>query len=198
MGILDRFRHNKAEEAEDMATPAYTNTAVNNVTQPRSPGERADRRDKGIDIDMIDPEEVMRELQGLAHFERTVKKREPKLVGEGINAKLGYEDTETTFTETRPWAVAALVYLNKVWPTIWMSPYEADTKKLVLRTAFYDIRKSMNPDEKRKYGIILKAVENLCVSRLEDTKDGHKPLLMKVESHRLEVTTNRGLTTKQS
>lgn len=102
--------------------------------------------------------------------------------------------TRAPVKKTRPWALAALVYLNKVWPTIWMSPYEADTKKLVLRIAFYDIRKSMTWDEKRRYGVILRAVENLCVARLEDTKDGHKPLLMKVESHKLEVSTNRGLT----
>jgi len=172
-----------------MATPAYANTAVNNVMAPRSPGDRADRREKGIDIDMIDPEEVMLELEQLAHYQHI--KRVTRFEGEPPNAKAVV--TEEITVESRPWAVAALVYLNKVWPTIWMSPYEADTKKLVLRTAFYDIRKSMSLYEKRKYGVILKAVENLCVARLEDTKDGHKPLLMKVESHKLEVSTNRGL-----
>jgi hypothetical protein len=184
----------KKEETIDMETPAYTNTAVNQVMQPKSPGERQDRREKGIDIDMIDPEEVVLELEQLAHYTRTV--RTPIQYDEKGITKITYKEEITT--ESRPWAVAALIYLNKVWPTIWMSSYEADTKKLVFRTAFYDIRKTMSPTDKRKYGVILKAVENLCVARLEDTKDGHKPLLMKVNRNSLEVTTTKGLTNQKT
>ena len=180
----------KKEETVDMETPAYANTAVNQVMTPRSPGERADRREKGIDIDMIDPEEVIRELEALAHYTRVIRTPMP-YDDKGIT-KIAFQ--EETVVETRPWAVAALIYLNKVWPTIWMSSYEADTKKLVLRTAFYDIRKSMPQADKRKFGVILKAVENLCTARLEDTKEGHKPLLIKVNRNSLEVTTTKGLT----
>jgi hypothetical protein len=94
----------------------------------------------------------------------------------------------------RPWAASVLVLLNKTWPTIWMSPAVANNKRLLFRTLFYDIRESMSVEERRRYGVLVSAAEAFCTARLEDCKDGHKPLLLKVESHKLEVSTNRGLT----
>jgi hypothetical protein len=93
----------------------------------------------------------------------------------------------------RPWAVSVLVLLNKTWPTIWMSTSVANNKRLLFRTLFYEIRENMSVEDRRRYGVLVDTAEAFCTARLEDCKDGHKPLLLKVESHKLEVSTNRGL-----
>lgn len=228
MGILDRIRGtDKVAEAEDMATPAYANTAVNSVMQPRSPSERQDRREKGIDIDMIDAEEVVRTFEQLAFYYENVqvqaRDKEGNLIFTDVpaldaNGAVVYEDVPyttpaevvliqkkpvmvkqpvmvtTQVLRERPWAVSVLILLNKTWPTIWMTPSVANNKRLLFRTLFYDIRESMNSVERAKWGVLVNTAEAFCTARLEDCKDGHKPLLLKVDSHKLEVSTNRGLT----
>jgi hypothetical protein len=228
MGVLDRLRgHNKVQEADDMATPAYANTAINSVMQPRSPSERADRRDKGIDIDMIDAEEVVHVFEQLAFYYEPVPVQAQDKDGNLIftevpaldgNGNTVYTDvpyttpsgvvlmkkepvmvkqpvmTTAQVLRERPWALSILVLLNKTWPTIWMSPSVANNKRLLFRTLFYDIRESMTVEERQRWGVVVNTAEAFCTARLEDCKDGHKPLLLKVESHKLEVSTNRGLT----
>lgn len=227
MGVLDRLRGtNKIQEAEDMATPAYANTAVHNVMQPRSPSERQDRREKGIDIDMIDAEEVVRAFEQLAFYYESVDVQATDKEGNIVfvevpaldaNGNAVYNEvpfntesgvtimqkqsvmvkrplmTKSQVICERPWAVSVLVLLNKTWPTIWMSTSVANNKRLLFRTLFYEIRENMSVEDRRRYGVLVDTAEAFCTARLEDCKDGHKPLLLKVESHKLEVSTNRGL-----
>jgi hypothetical protein len=181
MGLLPKFLH-RGHSEPDMTQGVIANTAV--ATRHQSAQEAENRRDKGIDIDMIDPEEITQELQALAHF----KYRVPKLNTDGTKSIMEFEDRDGV----RPWAIAALGYLNKVWPTIWMTTYEADTTKLRIRIAFHDIRKAMTPEDKRRYGIVLRMVRDLCLARCEDMKEGHKPLLLKVKREELGVHMTRG------
>jgi hypothetical protein len=188
MGILDRIRRtNKVQEAEDMATPSYANTAVNNITAPKGPGERSDRRELGTDIYLLEATEAISVIKSLAYATTTRR----KFRGEYPNLQL---DSEETISIGKPWAQAILIYLDTIWPTIWMTPYEADTKKLMLRTAFYEIRKSMSFQDKQTYGAVVRACMNLCIARMEDCKDGHKDMIVKIDTHKLEVSTNRSVT----
>ena len=184
----------KVEEAEDMASPMYANTAVNNVTAPRGPGERSDRRELGTDIYMLEATEAISVIKSLSYGTKTVTTGIP-YDDHGIT-KLA-EKTET-FDVGKPWAQAILIYLDTIWPTIWMSPWEADTKKLVLRTAFYDIKKSMSKEDRVTYRTVVNACMNLCIARLEDCKDGHKDMIVKIDTHKLEVSTNRSVTNAKS
>jgi len=193
MDLLSRIRGGQKAPDQDtiIQETTITNTAVATRRQV-SAQEAENRRDKGIDIDMIDPEEIVQELQQLAHFNYYIKV--DKLVtiennGHGLISQVVRVDEPRL--GTRPWAIAALGYLNKVWPTIWMTTFEADTTKLRIRTAFHDIRKSMNPDEKQAYGVVLKMVMDLCLARCEDMKEGHKPLLLKVHREELKVGMSR-------
>ncbi len=187
MGLIDHIRGRRPPE-EDNPTEAATVIAAVQTRRPISAQEAENRRDKGIDIDMIDPEEIVQEFQSLAHFKYTVKVT--KLVGEAPNIQVVTVDEERV--GTRPWAIAALGYLNKVWPTIWMSSWEADTMKLRIRTAFHEIRKNMTSEDKRLWGIVLKMARDLCIARCEDCKEGHKPLLLKVKREELGVHMTRG------
>lgn len=100
--------------------------------------------------------------------------------------------------KSRLWAVAALVYVDTVMPTIWMGSFEADTAKMYIRVAFHDIRKQMNHDlslsheERKNCVLFLRAVRDLCIFRMEDTKEGRKPLLLKVRREELGVKMTRG------
>ena len=179
----------KAQEAEDVAGPMYANTAVNNATAPKGPGERSDRRELGTDIYLLEATEAINVIKALAYGTKTVTTHIP-YDDHGIT-KLT-EKTET-YDAGKPWAQAVLIYLDTIWPTIWMSPYEADTKKLMLRTAFYDIKRSMPMLDKREYSAVVKACMNLCIARMEDCKDGHKDMIVKIDTHKLEVTTNRSM-----
>jgi hypothetical protein len=225
-------RKNKVEEVEDMATPQYANTATNQIM---SPGDRSDRREKGIDIDMIDASEVIRKLEWLSSHE------EEKLEDVTVTDNLGnvvvdqvpaldsfgnpiYSDEPITtpqgivliqhkivlvnkprmakqlvrYTVNRPWADACLVLVNKIWHTLWMSCSVANNKKLHFRTLFYGIREKMPYRDTIDWGNFVDTVEALATSSLEDCKDGHKPLLLKVDTHRLEVSTNRSLASNKS
>ena len=182
-------RRNKVEEAEDMATPMYANTAVNNVTAPRGLGERSDRRELGTDIYLLEATEAITVIKNLAYATKTVTTQIP-YDDHGITKLL---DKTETFDCGKAWAQTILIYLDTVWPTIWMSSWEADTKKMVVRVAFYDIKKSMSFQDKREFGPLVRACMNLCIARLEDCKDGHKSLLVKVDTHKLEVSTNRSV-----
>ena len=181
---------NKVEEAEDIAGPMYANTAVNNVTAPHGPGERSDRRELGTDIYLLEATEAINVIKTLAYGTKTVTTGIP-YDDHGIT-KLA-EKTET-YDIGKPWAQAILIYLDTIWPTIWMSPWEADTKKLVIRTAFYDIKKSMSKEDRVTYRAVVNACMNLCIARLEDCKDGHKDMIVKIDTHKLEVSTNRSVT----
>jgi len=181
MGLIPKILHRNPNREPDTTQDVITNTAV--ATRNQSAQEAENRRDKGIDIDMIDPEEITQELQALAHFKYA------KLIP-GAKAEDKTELKE--FEGTRPWAIAALGYLNKVWPTIWMTTYEADTTKLRIRTAFHDIRKAMSHEDKKRYGVVLRMVRDLCLARCEDMKEGHKPLLLKVRREELGVHMTRG------
>jgi hypothetical protein len=191
MSIINRILHRgsgKQQNEEDNTNQAvFTNTAIATRHQP-SAQEAENRRDKGIDIDMIDPEEITQEIQALAHFTYSVKVN--KLVD--VEGKAQIIAVDEPRVGTRPWAIAALGYLNKVWPTIWMTTFEADTTKLRIRTAFHDIRKAMSYEDKKLYGIVLKMVRDLCYARCEDMKEGHKPLLLKVKREELGVHMTRG------
>lgn len=178
---------NKAEEAEDLAGPMYANTAVNNVTAPRGPGERSDRRELGTDIYMLEATEAINVIKNLAYMTKTVRLFE----GDAPNIRVTGEEI---YNIGKPWAQAILIYLDTIWPTIWMSPWEADTKKLVIRTAFYDIKKSMSKEDRVMYRTVVNACMNLCIARLEDCKDGHKDMIVKIDTHKLEVSTNRSVT----
>jgi hypothetical protein len=98
----------------------------------------------------------------------------------------------------RLWASAALVYLDTVMPTIWMGSYEADTAKMYVRTAFHDIRKQMRHDnsltfeQKQNCVLLLRAARDLALFRCEDTKEGRKPLLLKVRREELGVHMTKG------
>jgi hypothetical protein len=180
----------KVEEAEDMAAPMYANTAINNVTAPRGPGERSDRRELGTDIYLLEATEAINVIKNLAYATKTITSGVP-YDDHGITKIL--ERTET-FDSGKPWAQAILIYLDTIWPTIWMSAWEADTKKLVIRTAFYDIKKSMSKEDRMVYRTVVNACMNLCIARLEDCKDGHKDMIVKIDTHKLEVSTNRSMT----
>ena len=117
MGILNILHRGKGPEEDNPTESSIVVTAVGTRNQP-SAHEVENRRDKGIDIDMIDPEEITRELQQLAHFSYHVKVNKLINAEAGGNAKIVLVDEERE--GTRPWAIAALGYLNKVWPTIWM------------------------------------------------------------------------------
>lgn len=196
MGLLSRLLHgnkstgNAQEENQTLGAMANTQIATRHQNSAQ---EAEDRQNKGIDIDMIDPQEIVEELSFLAHYEYKAPVR--TLVTKGGITDIVVSDE--TRIGTRAWAVAALGYMNKVWPTIWMSPYEADTLKLNLRTAFHDIRKSMTYDEKKKYGIVLRMVRDICLARCEDMKDGHKGLLIKIRREELGVHMSRGNTGKE-
>lgn len=186
LGILHR---NKPLEEDNSTDSAIAISAVQTRNQ-QSANDVETRRDKGIDIDMIDPEEIIWELQQLAHFVYTIKVNRLIDAEEGEQAKIVTVDED--HVGTRPWAIAALGYLNKVWPTIWMSTFEADTTKLRIRTSFHDIRKNMTQEDKSRYGVVLKMVRDLCLARCEDMKEGHKPLLLKVKREELGVHMTRG------
>jgi len=100
--------------------------------------------------------------------------------------------------ETHVWASAALVYIDSVLPTIWMGSWEADTAKLYIRAAFIDIRQQMRDDpllsfqQKKDCVVLLTAVRDLALFRLEDCKEGRKPLLLKVKREELGVHMSRG------
>ena len=100
--------------------------------------------------------------------------------------------------ENHVWAMAALVYLDSVLPTIWMGSWEADTAKLYIRAAFLDIRQQMRADpllnfqQKQECVVLLTAVRDLALFRLEDCKEGRKPLLLKVKREELGVHMSRG------
>jgi hypothetical protein len=225
------LRKDKVEEAEDMATPAYANTAVNQVMTPKSPGERADRREKGIDIDLIEVEDVARKFEELSYYYVLVDviatDKEGNIIYEMVPAldargNAIYNETPITtpsglvllqkqcvmvkqpvmakqlVKRERPWAISVLILLNKVWPTIWMSVSVANNKKILFRTLFYEIRESMSDKDREFYGILVDTAEALCTARLEDCKDGHKVLVIKIETHKLEVSTNRGLTSAKT
>jgi hypothetical protein len=191
MGLLNLIRRNKPTEEDTVSQDALANTMVYTRNQ-ESAADLEGRQSKGIDIDMIDPQEINKELESLAHFNYTVKVN--KLVNvqtpNGIISDVVQVDDGRV--GDRPWAIAILGYLNKVWPTIWMSPFEADTTKLRIRTAFHDIRKSMSYDEKKRYSIIWRMARDLCLARCEDMKDGHKGLLVKVKREDLGVHISRG------
>lgn len=181
---------NKVEEAEDIAGPMYANTAVNNVTAPHGPGERSDRRELGTDIYLLEATEAINVIKSLAYATITETRQIP-YDDHGIT-KLA--ETTRTYDAGKPWAKSILIYLDTIWPTIWMSPWEADTKKLVIRTAFYDIKKSMPKEDRVVYRTVVNACMNLCIARLEDCKDGHKDMIVKIDTHKLEVSTNRSVT----
>jgi hypothetical protein len=192
MGLLGGLLHRKPSQREDDS--AINNFASQQIfTRNQSSAQEAeDRQNKGIDIDMIDPQEIISELQSLAHYEYTVKVN--KLITNMVN---GVPSSYVAVVDenrigTRAWAIAVLGYLNKVWPTIWMSSDEADTTWLGVRVAFHDIRKCMSYEEKKKYGIILRMSRDLCLARCEDMKDGHKALLLKVRREELGVHMSRG------
>jgi len=192
MGLLNLIRRNKPTEEDTVSQDALANTMVYTRNQ-ESAADLEGRQSKGIDIDMIDPQEIIKELEGLAHYKYTVKVNRivdvPAPNG-GFMSSVAQVDAERV--GDRPWAIAVLGYLNKVWPTIWMSPFEADTTKMRIRTAFHDIRKSMSYVEKKQYGIILRMAKDLCLARCEDMKDGHKGLLVKVKREDLGVHISRG------
>lgn len=195
MGILDRFKHkDAAQEAEDVSGPMYANTVANNVTAPRGPGERSDRRELGTDIYMLEATEAINVIKNLAYATRTEVTRTTTFVGEPPNIKPVVTEKTVTFDDGKPWAEAILIYLDTIWPTIWMSAWEVGTKKLMLRTAFYDIEETIPDQDKLKYGSIVQAAMDLCVTRLEDCIDGHKDMIVKIDTHKLEVTTNRSIT----
>ena len=223
------LHRDKVQEAEDIATPTYANTSINQIMQPRSPGERADRREKGIDIDLIELEDVTKQFEWLAgHYEQVlvdapvmkdnaiVYDSVPALDAHGnpIYTEVPY-NTESGITlmqkqavmvqtprmakqlvnryVERAWAKAVLVLLSKSWPTIWMTVSVANNKTILFRTLFYEIRESMPDEDKEEYGVLVSTAEAIATARLEDCKDGHKGLLIKVDTHKLEVNTNRGL-----
>jgi hypothetical protein len=129
---------------------------------------------------------VYRDVPYTTASEITIMQKEPVLTKQPVM-------TTTQVMCERPWAVSILVLLNKTWPTIWMSQSVANNKRLLFRTIFYEIRENMSIADRQRYGVLVDAAEAFCTARLEDCKDGHKSLLLKVESHKLEVSTNRGL-----
>jgi hypothetical protein len=226
MGLLDRLRGKPTAQEDNQAINAVATAQV--YTRKSSAQEAEDRQNKGIDIDMIDPQDVITELQALAHYEYQVwedtlavnkegevlyedvplKNRDGSIVMEDkridangvvlLQKQIVYTKQSKMAKQlitkfgTRSWAIAALGYMNKVWPTIWMSPEEADTTWLSVRTAFHDIRKCMSYAEKQKYGIVLRMARDLCLARCEDMKDGHKGLLIKIRREELGVHMSRG------
>jgi hypothetical protein len=227
MGLLDKLRGKSTVQEDNSAVNAVA-TAQVYTRNHASAQEAEDRQNKGIDIDMIDPQDVIAELQSLAHYEYSVLE---DVVAKDDKGNIQYESVplrnpsgevvweneqieangvvllkrKVLFTQqpkvakemvtkvgTRCWAIAALGYMNKVWPTIWMSPEEADTTWLSVRTAFHDIRKCMSYAEKEKYGIVLRMARDLCLARCEDMKDGHKGLLIKIRREELGVHMSRG------
>jgi hypothetical protein len=215
LGLLDRFRGKPTQKEDNTALEQLSSAQV--YTRKQSSAQEAeDRQNKGIDIDMIDPKEVIEELQCLAHYETETWEDTPITDNDGNvvfeKVPLIGSDGQPVFEEVpveanglillskrvvmvsapkmgkklvhrefiRGWADAALGYLNKVWPCIWMTPFEADTTRYRIRTGFHDIRKSMSYEDKKRYGVFLHMIRDLCLARCEDMKDGHKPLLVKV------------------
>lgn len=227
MGLLDRLRGGGKVKEEESVTQGNIATGMV-YTRHNSAQESEDRQAKGIDIDMIDPEEITKEFEAIAFWEEQkavevdVTDKDGNTVFEQAPMKdtagnIVYQDVpkETngvtlvlkqvvytsqakrtkalvTVKHERPWAIATLGYLNKVWPTIWMTPWEADTTKLRIRTAFHDIRKAMTYQEKKTWGVVLRMARDLCLARCEDMKDGHKPLLLKVKREELGVHMSKG------
>jgi hypothetical protein len=228
MGLLDRLRGKPSAQEDNQAVNAVATAQVYTRNQT-SAHDAEDRTQKGIDIDMIDPQDVIAELTALAHYEYSVLEdvlavdKDGETVFEDVPLKnpdgsVVLEDKRVDTpsgivmfqkqvvyvkqpkmakqmsikTGTRCWAIAALGYMNKVWPTIWMSPEEADTTWLSVRTAFHDIRKCMSYAEKAKYGIVLRMARDFCLARCEDMKDGHKGLLIKIRREELGVHMSRG------
>lgn len=220
MGLLHR---NKPQPQED----TYLEDAVTHaaVQTRRTASEQEERSNKGIDSDMIDPQEIIEKLEELAYEEvyETHEMQAKDEKGEFLYQQIPATDAtgNTVYnmfpvkgskeiikqpvmvtkpilnkvvvqkTVQRVWAIAVLGYLNKVWPTICMTPYEADTTKIRIRSAFYKIRKSMAYEEKRKYGVILLMAQDLCLARCEDMKDAQKALLLKVQREDLRVHLNK-------
>lgn len=228
MGLLDKLRGKSSTSQDDVQTMGPMATAQIYTRNQASAQEAEDRQNKGIDIDMIDPQDVIAELQCLAHYEYTVledtvaKDEDGNILYESVPLKnpdgsVVMEDKridangvvllqkQVVYVKqpkiakqlvkkegTRCWAIAALGYMNKVWPTIWMTTEEADTTWLSIRTAFHDIRKCMSFAEKEKYGIVLRMARDLCLARCEDMKDGHKGLLIKIRREELGVHMSKG------
>lgn len=183
MGILDKIRRDKQGGQEDTELAGVANTAVATLPQRRAIDEQ-NRSEKGIDIDMIDPDEVVAMFTSIAEY--TIPQY--KLMGEPPNVQVVQLPP---IVKDRPWAKSILIYLNKVWPTIIMEPYYADTMRLRIQTAFSDIRKSMGNEDLKRYKSMVKAAENLCLARCEDMKGGNKATLMKVQSSSLTVKMRR-------
>lgn len=225
------FGRGKEVQEDNTTLDGLGNTALY-TRKSGSAQEAEDRQNKGIDIDMIDPEEIIKSLETIAQYETLVAVELPQKDNEGniifeqvpaldAHGEVIYEvgtveangivfptkkpvlvnkpkivKTYEKKTVTRPWAIAVLGYLNKVWPTIWMSPWEADTNKLRIRTAFHDIRKSMTFEEKQYWGVVVRMALDLCLARCEDMKEGRKPLLLKVRREEMGVHLTRGIPQK--
>lgn len=237
MPILNIFH--KTQNPEDFSAEAIlAQTKLLQAHQPPAQELEA-RRDKGIDLDMIFPQEIIETLSPLC-FNRELEIQVEVLqdtiatlpngspIFEDValrdaDGNILYEDvllpqsdgtvkagkraimekravrfkqkvvqTKKITVGGKPWLVAALGYLNKVWPTIWMSTWHADTMKLRLRTAFHEIRKSMPPEDKTAFSVVLNMIRDLCIARCEDMKEGHKPLLLKVRREDLTVRMAKG------
>jgi uncharacterized protein (UPF0371 family) len=84
------------------------------------------------------------------------------------------------------------VYASKVLATRYMDPYDADTAKLQLERNFLKIKRDMPVRERAIFGSFIDAVLAYCKSAIDDSKNGRKSLLLKVNQKRLEVGLNHG------
>lgn len=188
---MNIFRRAPKQEEDNLTVDGLTNTVLA-TRKDRSSWESSARREKGTDMDLIDPNEIIEKVEKIAYY--TVVKSFPRLINvaaEGSPPDYKVMMIAENIEYVREWAVTLLGYMDKIWATIMMEKYEANTMKLRIRTAFHQLKRDMPPEDRVKYRSLVTMVFNLVLARCEDMKDGQKALLLKVNREQVSVKMSR-------
>jgi hypothetical protein len=186
LGVLDRLR-NRTGVNNDGVLEAYGNTFV--AANSSTASETELRKELEINIHMIEDEGLIKKLDALC----VIKFNVPVYNADG--SVVLDADKQPVFEEksyVRQWALALRVYASKVLATRYLDPYDAETAKFRLRRNFLKVKRDMNIKERETFGNFIDAVREYCESAIDDSKNGRKPMLLKVNQKRLEVGLNRG------
>ena len=184
MGVLDRLRGKNGQG--DGVLEAYANTFV--ASNASTASETEMRKELEINIHMIEDEGLLKKLDALC----LVKFHKPLYNDDG-SPKLDENKNQLSEEKSyvRQWALALRVYSSKVLATRYLDPYDAETAKFRLRRNFLKIKRDMDVKERGFFGNFIDATREYCESAIDDSKNGRKPLLLKVNQKRLEVGLNR-------
>jgi hypothetical protein len=183
MNLLNRGKSNEDKGLLE----AYANTFVASNSSTATDAEM--RKELEINIHMIEDEVLLKKLDALCVVTVNVQ------VYNDDGSCLKDKDGQPVFKEhsyIRAWAMSLRVYASKVLATRYMDPYDAETAKLRLRRNFLQIKRNMPVREQAMFGNFIDAVQEYCEGALDDSKNGRKSMLLKVNQKRLEVGLNHG------